>query len=158
MPRRSRSTEVSRIIHASRRKIYRAFLDPAALVKWLPPGTMTGRMHAFSEGEGGGYRMSLSYTETDNRPPGKTSADTDTFRVRFVELVPSTRIVQAVAFESSDAALSDEMVMTISLADSGEGTLVRILHENIPRVVRLEDNETGTRQSLDQLEAFVVAH
>lgn len=148
---------MSRIIHASRDKIYRAFLDPTALVKWLPPGTMTGRMHTFDDGVGGGYRMSLSYAETTNQPPGKTNADTDTFLVRFVELVPDTRIVQAVAFELPDPALSDEMVMTITLAERGEGTLVRILHENIPPVIRLEDNETGSRQSLDQLEAFVVA-
>jgi len=156
MSHASRSTEVSRIIRVPRGKIYRAFLDPAALVEWLPPGTMTGRIHAFDDGVGGGYRMSLSYTET-NRPAGKTTADTDTFRVRFVELAPGGRIVQSVAFESADPALTGEMVMTITLADVGDATRVNILHENIPPVVRLEDNEAGTSQSLDQLAAFLAA-
>jgi len=147
-------TEVSRIINAPRDKIYRAFLDPVALVQWLPPGTMTGHMHEADMREGGGYRMSLTYQDTD-RPPGKTTADTDTFRVRFIELVPSSRIVQVAIFESADPNLSGEMRMTITFADTAGGTEVRMVHEDIPAGVNLADNEAGTRQSLDQLAALV---
>ena len=56
-----RSTRVSRVIQASRKALYHAFLDPAALVVWLPPGEMTGKIHSFDASVGGGYRMSLFY-------------------------------------------------------------------------------------------------
>jgi uncharacterized protein YndB with AHSA1/START domain len=154
---RERSTEAARLIKGSREKIYRAFLDPVALATWLPPGTMTGRIHSFDGREGGGFEMSLTYQAPAHRPPGKTTEDTDTFRVRFVELEPCSRIVQAVEFETSEPALSGEMRMTITLNERGDGIEVRIVHENIPPGVRLEDNEVGTAQSLDQLAAFVEA-
>ena len=83
-----KDTSVSRLIAAPRRIIYQAFLDPAAMLAWLPPKGMKGQMQEFDAREGGGYRMSLTYLEPAHSPRGKTSAHTDIARVRFVENDP----------------------------------------------------------------------
>jgi uncharacterized protein YndB with AHSA1/START domain len=59
--RATASTRVSRIIEARPEELYAAFMDPAALVAWLPPAEMTGEIHAFDARVGGGYRMSIDY-------------------------------------------------------------------------------------------------
>ena len=148
------STEVSRVIAAPRKAIYRALTDPAALVKWRVPDGMTARMHEFDARPGGRYRMSLTYSDAKGAP-GKTTADTDTFEGRFVELVPDEKIVEVIVFEADDAKFAGEMTMTTSLADTEGGTLMTILHENLPTGVRPEDNELGTTMSLRKLAEFV---
>jgi uncharacterized protein YndB with AHSA1/START domain len=149
------STNVSRIIKAPRRAVYKAFLDPDALAKWRVPDNMTARVHAFEAREGGIYRISLTYRDPKQSPGGKTSEDTDTFQGRFVELVPDEKIVEAIEFESHDPGFAGEMKMTTRLADADGGTEVTILCENLPAGVRPEDNETGTRQSLRKLAALL---
>jgi uncharacterized protein YndB with AHSA1/START domain len=115
---------------------------------------MRGDVHAFDAREGGVFRMSLVY-EGEHPVPGKTSADTDTFQGRFVQLIPCERIVQAVEFDSNDPELAGEMTITWTLEDRSEGTEVGVLCENIPLGVRIEDNETGSRSTLKKLAAFV---
>jgi uncharacterized protein YndB with AHSA1/START domain len=114
---------------------------------------MTAKVHAFEPRAGGGYRMSLTYT--DGGGTGKTSDDTDSFEGKFVELVPDERIVEAIRFDSPDPQFSGEMRMTSTLADSDGGTLVTILCENLPPGIRLEDNELGCQQSLAKLARLV---
>jgi uncharacterized protein YndB with AHSA1/START domain len=145
------STKVSRIIKVPRPAVYKACLDPDALAKWRVPDNMTARVHAFDACEGGTYRMSLTYRDPKQSPSGKTSADTDTFQGRFVELVPDEKIVEAIVFESRDSGFAGEMKMTTRLADVPHGTEVTILCEGLPAGIRPEDNETGTRQSLQKL-------
>jgi uncharacterized protein YndB with AHSA1/START domain len=149
------STNVSKIIRAPRHAVYKACLDPGALAKWRVPDNMTARVHAFEAREGGVYRMSLSYRNPQQSPGGKTSEDTDTFQGRFVELVPDEKIVEAIEFESHDPGFAGEMKMTTRLADTKNGTEVTILCEGLPSGVRPEDNETGTRQSLQKLAALL---
>src|SRR6266849_3402253 len=91
-------TRTSRVIGAQPGELYAAFLDPAALIDWLPPAEMTGEIHAFDARVGGGYRMSLFYSPDEHAFRGKTSDREDTVNVRFVELAPPRRIVQAVSF------------------------------------------------------------
>jgi len=148
------STKVSRVIKASRKAIYRALTDPAALATWRVPDDMTGRVHEFDLRPGGRYRMSLTYTDPKDAP-GKTSADTDTFEGRFVELIPDERVVEDIVFEADDAKFGGVMTMTTSLADAAGGTLVTMLQENLPAGVRPEDNELGTTMSLRKLAALV---
>ncbi len=88
------STRTSRVIKASREALYRAFTDPAALVVWLAPEGMTGKVHEFGGRVGGGYRMSLFYASSEQVYRGKTSEREDRFTARFVELTPPTRIVE----------------------------------------------------------------
>src|ERR1700741_1213721 len=90
----------SRIIGVPPEAVYRAFLDPDAIATWLPPGTMTGIVHAFDPREGGAFSMSLVYPDDDRSSRGKTSASTDTFKGRFETLVPDKEIVWKTVFES----------------------------------------------------------
>ncbi len=145
------STRVSRLIKAPPDEVYGAFMDPAILVEWLPPGDMTGRIHAFDAREGGGYRMSLFYPETEAASRGKTADREDRVSVRFVELAPARRIVEAVTFHTSDPALKGEMRLAVSFEEVAGGTEVAIECTNLPPGLRPEDNEAGSRESLDKL-------
>jgi uncharacterized protein YndB with AHSA1/START domain len=149
------STTVSKIIRAPRKAVYKACLDADALARWRVPDNMTARMHVFEAREGGRYRMSLTYRDPTQSPAGKTSADTDAFQGRFVELVADEKIVEAIAFESRDSEFAGEMKMTTRLTDAADGTDVTILCEGLPPGIRPEDNETGTRQSLQKLAALL---
>jgi uncharacterized protein YndB with AHSA1/START domain len=151
-------TRTSRVIRARPETLYRAFVDPDALVAWLPPGEMTGRLHAFDGRVGGGYRMSLLYPPDARHVPGKTAAHEDVVDVRFVELTPPHRVVEAVRFVSDDPAYGGEMTITATfdaVADGTEGTNVTLAFENLPPGVRPEDNDEGARQSLAQLARWV---
>ena len=149
------TTVVSRVVKASREAVYRAFLDQDALVAWLPPGTMQGVVHAFDAREGGTFRISLVYPEGEGSPRGKSSARTDTVGGRFVELVPNERIVWATQFESTDPSFAGEMIVSWMLRPAGSGTEVIVRCENIPRGIRPEDNEAGSRSTLEKLAAFL---
>lgn len=149
------STVVSRVINAPREAVYRAFLDPDAVAAWLPPGSMRGVVHAFEAREGGAFSMSLIYPEDDRSSRGKTSESTDRFQGRFVKLIPNERIVWAVEFESEDPSFAGEMIVSTTLALAGSGTKVTILCENLPRGIKPEDNEAGSRLSLEKLASFL---
>ena len=99
--------------------------------------------------------MSLVYPEDDGSSRGKTSESTDTFRGRFVKLIPNERIVWAVEFESADPSFAGEMIVSTTLAPAGSGTEVTIVCENIPRGIRPEDNEVGCRSTLEKLASFL---
>jgi uncharacterized protein YndB with AHSA1/START domain len=152
---RRASTQVSRTIKAPRASVYRACLDPRALATWRAPDNMQAQVHEFDAREGGTYRMSLTYQNLEHSPGGKTSNDTDTFRGRFVELVAFRKIVEEVEFEAPDPAFSGQMRITTSLADTGEGTEVTILCQEIPVGIRPEDNEIGCQSSLRNLAALL---
>jgi uncharacterized protein YndB with AHSA1/START domain len=149
------SSRTSRVIKAPREALYRAFTDPAALAVWLSPGEMTGKVHEFDARVGGGYRMSLFYPSSEHANRGKTSEREDRFTARFVELTPPMRIVQAITFDSDDPAFSGEMRMVVTLDESEDGTEVTFVFEDIPSGIRPEDNEAGTRSSLEKLARYV---
>ena len=96
-----KSTRVSKVIMAPRQAVYQACLDPDAVAAWRAPAGMKGQMHVFDAREGGAYRMSLTYQKPELSPGGKTTADTDTFHGRFVQMIPCEKIVEAVQFEST---------------------------------------------------------
>ncbi len=79
-------TRTSRIIKARPEELYEAFIDPAALIAWLPPAEMTGAIHEFEARVGGGYRMSLFYPPHERTFRGKTSDKEDMVNVRFVRV------------------------------------------------------------------------
>ena len=141
----------SRVIKAQARELYDAFVDPGALVEWLPPGNMSGEMHEFDARVGGGYRMSLYYPESETTARGKTGAKEDMVRVRFLELNPPASIVEAVTFVSDNAAFGGEMTMTITFDPVAAGTEVGVWFDNLPPGLRAEDNDEGARLSLAQL-------
>lgn len=144
------TTRSTRRIQAPRAAVYRALLDADAVQQWTVPEGMTSEVHSFEAREGGGFRVSLTYDlPTDT---GKSSARTDTYHGHFVELVPDTRVVQAIEFETDDPSMQGEMTVTYELADTPDGgTEVTGLHENLPAGVRPEDNELGWQMSMHKL-------
>ena len=120
----SASTRTSRVIQARPEIVYAAVIDPAALVAWLPPGEMTGKIHEFDARVGGGYRMSLFYPPTERSSRGKTAEREDRVSVRFVELVPPRRIVEAVSFHTDEPTLLAEMTMVATYEPVPGGTEV----------------------------------
>jgi uncharacterized protein YndB with AHSA1/START domain len=147
------STRVSQFVKAPRPEVYRACIDPAAIVRWRVPDNMTAKVHSFDARVGGSHRMSLTYCDPA-RPAGKTTDDTDSFTGRFVALVPNEKIVEAINFETDDPGVQGEMTITTSFRDAEGGTEVAMSFENIPPGIRPEDNAEGTRQSLKKLAAL----
>jgi len=99
--------------------------------------------------------MSLFYPSGEKARSGKTTEREDRFTARFVELTPHRRIVEAITFDSSNPAFSGEMTMEVTLDAKDGGTEVTILFTNIPSGIRPEDNEAGTRSSLEKLARYV---
>ena len=150
-----RSTRVSQYINAPRERVYRALMDPNAVAMWKVPDGMNCHIHAFEPREGGTFRISLTYRGPDG--VGKTTARTDTYHGRFVQIVPNERIVEVDEFETPEPALQGKMRITITLSDKDGGTEVVGLHEDLPPGVSIADNETGWRMALGKLAALVEA-
>ena len=142
-------------IKAPRAKVYRALLDANAVQHWMVPTGMTSQVHAYDARVGGGFRISLTYDAPTGT--GKTSAHTDTFHGRFVELVPDRKVVEVVEFETRDPAMSGEMTVSYELEDADGGTDVIAAHEGEPSGVSAADNELGWRMSMGKLAELVEA-
>jgi uncharacterized protein YndB with AHSA1/START domain len=144
------TTRVTRHLPAPRSRVYAALTDPTDIVRWKVPREMTCELHEF---DGRSFRISLTYAAPDR--VGKTTAHTDTYRGRFTELVPDERVVEVDEFETDDPALAGPMTITITLADSDDGTLLTAVHEGLPDGVDPADNEAGWSESLDRLASIV---
>jgi uncharacterized protein YndB with AHSA1/START domain len=147
------TTRVTRRVRAPRARVYAALLDPAAVQQWMVPEGMTSRIHSFDAHEGGTFRISLTYDEPTTA--GKTNPRTDSFRGRFLRLVPDAEVVQAVEFETDDPAMQGEMTITYSLTETGGGTDLVGVHENLPPGVSPADNELGWTMSIEKLAGLV---
>ncbi|HKY37321.1 MAG TPA: SRPBCC family protein [Polyangiaceae bacterium] len=152
---RGRTDRAERLVKATPERIYAAFVDGAALMAWLPPRGMTGRVLELKAREGGRYRIELSYADNARESSGKTTGRTDVSSGRFVEMLPGRRIKQSVEFESSDAAFAGEMMMTWSFDAVPDGTLVTVTAENVPRGISKQDHDAGMQSSLENLARFV---
>lgn len=135
-----------RVLKAPPERIYRAFLEADAMVKWLPPHGFTGRVDHVDAQVGGSYRM--SFTNLSN---GQSHA----FGGRYLELVPNERIRHTDAFD--DPSLPGEMQTTISLRPVSCGTEVDIVQEGIPAVIPPEACLLGWQESLFLLALLVEA-
>ena len=133
--------------------MYRTLLDADAVQDWMVPDGMTSRVHSFDAREGGTFRISLTYDLPTTA--GKTSTQTDSFHGRFAKLVPDTKVVQVVEFETDDPEMQGEMTITYRLADADGGTDLTGLHENVPPGVSPADNELGWSMSIDKLARLV---
>jgi uncharacterized protein YndB with AHSA1/START domain len=151
MPRTDRG---SRVIAASRERVWAALVDPGALLAWLPPGGMTGRFERFDARPGGSYRMVLTYSDASGAP-GKATADSDIVEARFIDIVPGERIVQAVDFVSDDPANAGTMTMTWQVTPVEAGTRVDIVAEDVPDGISADDHAAGLASSLTNLAAYL---
>jgi uncharacterized protein YndB with AHSA1/START domain len=147
------TTRIERRIDAPPAAVYRALLDPQAVSRWKVPQGMTCEVHEFDAREGGRIRVSLTYDAPTGA--GKTTAHTDTYRGRFVRLVPDQQVVEVDEFETGDPAMQGEMTSTITLALVEGGTVLTALHEGVPPGVPAEQNEVGWAMALDRLAALV---
>lgn len=149
------STRISRHVNAHRADVYRALLDARSVASWMVPTGMTSHVHVFNAHEGGSFRITLSYDEPT--ATGKTTAHTDTYRGHFVRLVPNEQVVEVMEFETTDATMRGEMMVTFTLTDADGDTDVLAVHDNLPPGVSPADNEIGWRMALDKLAALVEA-
>ena len=149
-----RTDSASRVVAASPERVYAVFVDPDALLAWLPPDGMSGRFDRFDARPGGSYRLTLTYADA-SAGAGKATADSDVVDARFVDLVPGVRVVQAVDFVSDDPAYAGTMIMSWELAATGSGTRVEIRAEGVPDGISAEDHAAGLASSLANLAAYV---
>jgi uncharacterized protein YndB with AHSA1/START domain len=147
------STRIRELIHAPRDRVYDALIDPAAVARWKFPAGMSCEVHEFEPREGGAIRVSLTYDAPDRA--GKTRGRTDTYRGRFVTLVPGELVVEADEFETDDPGLRGQMLITIRLADAPGGTELDAVHDGLPDQVPAADNEAGWREALARLSALL---
>jgi uncharacterized protein YndB with AHSA1/START domain len=133
-----------RVLRAPPERVYRAFIEAAAMEKWLPPHGFTGKVHEIDARVGGGYRMSFT-----NFGTGKSHS----FGGRYVELTPHERIRYTDQFD--DPALSGEMNVTITLRPVSCGTDLEVVQEGLPVVIPVEFCYLGWQESLTLLANLV---
>ncbi|MGG1944776.1 SRPBCC family protein [Trinickia sp. NRRL B-1857] len=140
------SVRLHRVLRSSPDRVYRAFLDAAALAKWLPPNGFTGTVHHLQAEVGGSYRMSFSNFTTGNG---------HSFGGEYLELVPQQRIRYTGKFD--DPNLPGEMQTTVTLAQTPFGTEINIVQEGIPEVIPAQACYLGWQESLALLKLLVEA-
>lgn len=144
----------SRVIAATPERVYAALVDPEALVQWVPPTGMTGRIERFDLRPGGSYRMVLTYGDSSSAP-GKSSAESDIVEARLIEIVPGSRVVTEVDFVSDDPAFAAPMTMTWQVTAVPGGSRVDITAANVPDAISAEDHATGLASSLLNLAGYL---
>lgn len=140
------TVRLHRVIRAPVERVYRAFLDPDAMAKWMPPHGFTGKVHHIDAKVGGTYKMSFTNFST-----GQALA----FGGTYLELAPNERIRNTDAFD--DPNLPGEMVTTVSLREVPCGTELNIVQEGIPEAIPLEGCYLGWQESLTLLAQLVEA-
>ena len=133
-----------RILSAKAERVYRAFLDPAAMCKWLPPRGFTGTMHSMDARVGGKYKMSFTNFSTGN---------SHSFGGEFLELRPNEYLRYVDRFD--DPNLPGTMTVTVKLRALPFGTELNIVQEGIPDAIPVEMCYLGWQESLDQLKGVV---
>jgi len=135
-----------RVLRAPPERVYRAFLDPDAMAKWLPPNGFTGKVHHMDAKVGGTHKMSFT-----NFTTGKSHS----FGGTYVELTPHERIRYTDKFD--DTNLPGEMQVTITLKKAFCGTDLSIVQEGVPAVIPAEACYLGWQESLMLLAKLVEA-
>lgn len=135
-----------RVLRATPERVYRAFLDPDAMVKWIPPNGFTGKVSHMDAKVGGSYKMSFTNFST-----GQTHG----FGGEYLELVPSERLRYTDKFD--DPKLPGQMITTVTLTQVSCGTELRVVQEGIPKVIPTEACYLGWQESLALLALLVEA-
>jgi uncharacterized protein YndB with AHSA1/START domain len=133
-----------RVLRTTPEKVYRAFIDGDAMVKWLPPHGFTGKVHHMDAKAGGTYKMSFTNFST-----GKSHS----FGGEFLELVPHERIRYTDRFD--DPNLPGEIRTTVVLKKVSCGTELNIVQEGVPEVIPAEACYLGWQESLNLLAQLV---
>ena len=140
------TVRLHRVLRAKPERVYRAFLDPDAMVKWLPPNGFTGKVHSADVKVGGTYKMSFTNFST-----GKSHS----FGGKYLELTPNERIRYTDRFDAP--GLPGEMLTTIALKPVFCGTELNVTQEGIPSAIPAEACYLGWQESLTLLAKLVEA-
>lgn len=140
----SRAVRFHRVLRTTPDKLYRAFLDPLAMAKWLPPFGFTCTVHHLDAQVGGTFRMSFHNFGT---------GASHSFGGEYLELVPSQRLVYVDRFD--DPNLPGEMRVEVTLTPVVCGTELQVVQSGIPDVIPLEMCTLGWQESLVQLAQLV---
>ncbi|HVQ01901.1 MAG TPA: SRPBCC family protein [Burkholderiaceae bacterium] len=142
----SNTVQLHRVLSATPERVYRAFTDPDAMAKWLPPHGFTGKVHEMDARVGGRYRM--SFTNFSN-------GQSHSFGGTYVELKPNERLRYTDVFD--DPNLPGEMMTTVTLKAVSCGVELRVVQEGIPAMIPVEQCYLGWQQSLTLLTQLVEA-
>ncbi len=140
------TVRLHRVLRSTPERIYRAFLDPDAMAKWLPPNGFTGKVHHMDARAGGTYKMSFT---------NFTSGKSHSFGGEYLELVPNERIRHTDKFD--DPNLPGVMQVTVTLKKVLVGTEVNIVQEGVPDAIPAEACYLGWQESLVLLAKLVEA-
>jgi uncharacterized protein YndB with AHSA1/START domain len=138
------TVRLHRVLSAKPEKIYRAFLDPDAMARWLPPNGFTGKVRQMDAKVGGTFKMSFT---------NFTTGTTISFGGEYLELVPDERLRYTDVFD--DPNLPGVMTVTVTLKKVSVGTEMTIVQEGIPDVIPLEACYLGWQESLLNLARLV---
>jgi uncharacterized protein YndB with AHSA1/START domain len=133
-----------RVLRTTPERLYRAFLDPDAMAKWLPPNGFTGKVHHLKATAGGSYKMSFR---------NFTTGHSHSFGGEYLELVPHERIRYTARFD--DPNLPREMQTTVSLKTVSCGTELNLVQEGVPEAIPPEACYLGWQESLTLLAQLV---
>lgn len=133
-----------RVLRAPPSRVYKAFLDPAALCKWIAPAGYTCTVHSLDAHVGGSFKM--SFTEFD-------SGSSNAFGGEYLELVPSEKLRYTDKFD--DPSLKGDIIVTVLLKEVSCGTDMTITQAGVPDIIPKEMCHLGWQDSLKQLAQFV---
>ena len=134
------TVRLHRVIAAKPEKIYRAFLEPDAMARWLPPNGFTGKVHQMDARVGGTFKMSFT---------NFTTGTPISFSGEYLELVPNERLRYTDVFD--DPNLPGVMTVTVALKRVSVGTELTVVQEGIPDVIPTEACYLGWQESLRNL-------
>ena len=138
------TVRLHRVLRARPEKVYRAFLDAAAMAKWLPPYGFVCKVEHLDARVGGTFRMSFE---------NFTTGQGHSFGGKYLQLVPGELIRYTDQFD--DPNLPGEIMVTVSLRAVSCGTEISIVQEGVPAVIPLEMCYLGWQESLAQLANLV---
>jgi uncharacterized protein YndB with AHSA1/START domain len=146
MATNTNTVRLHRVLRATPERVYRAFLDADAMVKWLPPHGFTGKVHELNAKVGGVYKMSFTNFSTGNA---------HSFGGKYLELVPDQRIRHTDRFD--DTNLPGEMITTVVITPVSVGVELNVTQEGIPAAIPAEACYLGWQESLTLLAQLVEA-
>jgi len=140
------TVKLHRVFTSEPERVYKAFIDPAAMCKWLPPNGFTGTVHEMDARVGGSYKMSFTNFSTGN---------SHSFGGDFVEMVPNEKLVYTDKFD--DPNLPGEMRTTVTVKQVSMGVELNVVQEGIPDAIPVEACYLGWQESLALLKMLVEA-
>jgi uncharacterized protein YndB with AHSA1/START domain len=133
-----------RVLKSQPEKVYKAFIDPDAMAKWLPPFGFTCKVHKLEPKVGGQHKMSFTNFSTGHG---------HSFGGTYLEMAPGQKLIYTDKFD--DPNLPGEMKVTVTFKKVSVGTELNVVQEGVPAAIPVEACYLGWRESLEQLEKLV---